>query len=208
MKLSACLIVRNEADALPRCLSALREHVFELVVVDTGSNDETPIIAEQMGANVVTLPWQDDFSAARNAALDEATGDWCLMVDADEIVQPSGWPLLDAFMADGAHAHGNMTIVSDTTEGRVHSAIRRLCRNDKTGWAQPATRAPSSSAAGSLSRLRMAGILGLAEQAFEAAPERCIERSIQLRSDGMKWLFVLRWARNAGTFCGWWFVRG
>lgn len=132
MKLSACLIVRNEADALPRCLSALREHVFEIVVVDTGSSDETPIIAEQMGANVVTLPWQDDFSLARNAALDEATGDWCLMVDADEIVQPSGWPLFDAFVADADHVHGNMTIVSDTAEGRVHSAIRRLCRNDKS----------------------------------------------------------------------------
>ncbi|HEX4462573.1 MAG TPA: glycosyltransferase [Polyangia bacterium] len=132
MKLSACLIVRNEADALPRCLSALREHVFEIVVVDTGSNDETPVIAEQMGANVVTLPWQDDFSVARNAALDEATGDWCLMVDADEVVQPSGWPLFDAFVADGSHAHGNITVVSDTAEGRVHSAIRRLCRNDKT----------------------------------------------------------------------------
>ncbi len=132
MKLSACLIVRNEADALPRALSALREHVFEIVVVDTGSSDETPIIAEQMGANVVTLPWQDDFSLARNAALDEATGDWCLMVDADEVVQPSGWPIVQAFIADAAHAHGNMTIVSDTAEGRVHSAIRRLCRNDKT----------------------------------------------------------------------------
>jgi glycosyltransferase involved in cell wall biosynthesis len=130
VKLSACLIVRNEADALPRVLSALREHAAEIVVVDTGSNDETPALAEQLGAKVVTMTWQDDFSLARNAALAAATGDWCLMVDADEVVQPSGWPLLEAFVADAQHAHGNMTIVSDTAEGRVHSAIRRLCRND------------------------------------------------------------------------------
>jgi glycosyltransferase involved in cell wall biosynthesis len=122
--------VRNEADALPRALTALREHVAEIVVVDTGSSDETPVLAEQMGAQVLSVVWQDDFSLARNAALAAATGDWCLMVDADEVVQPSGWPRLAELVAGGVHAHANMTIVSDTAEGRVHSSIRRLCRND------------------------------------------------------------------------------
>ncbi|HEY9721072.1 MAG TPA: glycosyltransferase, partial [Oscillatoriaceae cyanobacterium] len=84
VRLSACLIVKNEAEKLPRCLASLKDHVDEIVVVDTGSDDETVAIAESFGARVHHFAWCDDFSAARNAALEQATGDWILAIDADE----------------------------------------------------------------------------------------------------------------------------
>ena len=74
-KLSACLIVRNEAARLPRCLSSLSGVADELIVVDTGSTDDTVAIASGYKAKIVREAWQEDFSKARNAALAAATGD-------------------------------------------------------------------------------------------------------------------------------------
>ncbi|MDB5098549.1 MAG: glycosyl transferase [Cyanobacteria bacterium RYN_339] len=78
------MIVRNEARSLARCLASAKPWVDELVVVDTGSTDETVAIAEAAGAKVVHFPWCDDFSAARNASLEAASGTWALILDADE----------------------------------------------------------------------------------------------------------------------------
>ena len=84
MKISACYIVKNEAANLPRSLASLGDAWDELVVVDTGSTDETVAIATRAGARVLHYTWQDDFAAARNFALDHATGDWVIFLDADE----------------------------------------------------------------------------------------------------------------------------
>ncbi|MGF1503416.1 MAG: glycosyltransferase [Paracoccaceae bacterium] len=81
---SAALIVRNEERHLEACLASLAGFVDEIVVVDTGSRDGTLAIAEAYGAQIGHFPWIDDFSAARNAALDRATGRWILYIDADE----------------------------------------------------------------------------------------------------------------------------
>jgi tetratricopeptide (TPR) repeat protein len=83
-KLSLCLIARNEEDDLPRCLESVRQVADEIVVVDTGSTDNTVNIALSFDAKVVEVPWQDDFSIPRNRALEEASGDWILVLDADE----------------------------------------------------------------------------------------------------------------------------
>ena len=84
MRISACYIVRNEAAKLEKSLASLAGAVDEIIVVDTGSSDDTVKVAEAHGAHVFSFPWQDDFSAARNVSLDKATGDWILVVDADE----------------------------------------------------------------------------------------------------------------------------
>ena len=83
-KLSLCLITRNEEDDLHRCLDSVRQVADEIVVVDTGSTDNTVNIARSFDAKVVEMPWQDDFSIPRNRALEEASGDWILVLDADE----------------------------------------------------------------------------------------------------------------------------
>ncbi|WP_433296748.1 glycosyltransferase [Pseudonocardia sp. CA-142604] len=82
------MIVRNEAKFLGDCLRSLQSIADEVIVVDTGSTDETPAIAAAHGAVVRHFQWCDDFAAARNAALDAASGEWILYIDADEQLQP------------------------------------------------------------------------------------------------------------------------
>ncbi|HEY8491239.1 MAG TPA: glycosyltransferase [Dehalococcoidia bacterium] len=82
--ISLCMIVRNEEANLERCLASVRDVVDEMIVVDTGSTDGTVALAQRLGAKVHHVPWTHDFSAARNAALAHATGDWVLHLDADE----------------------------------------------------------------------------------------------------------------------------
>jgi tetratricopeptide (TPR) repeat protein len=85
--ISLTMIVRDEENDLPACLTSARPLVDEIVVVDTGSTDRTREIAREHGARVVAFAWIEDFAAARNAALDHATGDWVLWLDADEVLQ-------------------------------------------------------------------------------------------------------------------------
>jgi len=85
MSLSVCLIVKNEAEYLERCLESVK-WAEEIIVVDTGSTDETPSIAAKYG-QVYDYTWQNDFAAARNYALSKATQEWILSLDADEWVQ-------------------------------------------------------------------------------------------------------------------------
>src|SRR5580698_6967664 len=86
--LGASLIVRNEAAHLAACLESIRAVVDDIVVVDTGSDDESAAIAASYGARVFRYPWQNDFGAARNASLDCCRTDWILYIDADERLAP------------------------------------------------------------------------------------------------------------------------
>jgi tetratricopeptide (TPR) repeat protein len=96
-KVSAALIVRDEERFLPDCLATLAGVVDETVVVDTGSRDATRAIAVAAGAKTLDFPWNDDFAAARNAALDAASGEWILYIDADERLKgPPGLRLGEA----------------------------------------------------------------------------------------------------------------
>lgn len=82
--LSLCMIVKNEIHNLPRCLASVKPYVDEMIVVDTGSEDGTPEFAEEYGAKVSYFEWCNDFAAARNYAISQASGDWIFMPDADE----------------------------------------------------------------------------------------------------------------------------
>lgn len=84
LKISACYIVKNEAENLVKSIKSLKNQVNEIVVVDTGSTDNTIAVARKLGAKVYSFPWQDDFSKARNFALSKAKGDWLVLLDADE----------------------------------------------------------------------------------------------------------------------------
>lgn len=90
--ISLCMIVKNEARILGRCLDSVQGAVDEMVVVDTGSTDGTPDIARRYGARIVNEPWRDHFARARNAGLAHARGDWILFLDADEQLDPEDRP--------------------------------------------------------------------------------------------------------------------
>jgi glycosyltransferase involved in cell wall biosynthesis len=82
------MIVKNEEENLKKCiesLASLREEVStELIIVDTGSDDKTPLIAEKFADKFLRYEWNNDFSAARNVAVEAAEGEWYMTIDADE----------------------------------------------------------------------------------------------------------------------------
>jgi glycosyltransferase involved in cell wall biosynthesis len=102
MLVSAAIIVRDEAEHLGGCLASLQGLVDEIVVVDTGSSDNSVEIARRHGAVVSHEPWGGDFSTSRNRSLDLASGDWILYVDADERVRPGDHAAVRALLAGDA----------------------------------------------------------------------------------------------------------
>lgn len=99
-RLSLCMIARDEEHFLPECLQRVAPAVDEIVLVDTGSTDRTIEIAESFGARVLQRPWDDDFAAPRNCGIDAATGDWILVLDADEFLEADGVAALRAAIED------------------------------------------------------------------------------------------------------------
>ena len=83
---SLCMIARDSASTLKRSLASVRRWIDDIVVVDTGSVDETPQIAAGLGARVFSFPWCDDFSAARNESIRHACGEWIFWLDSDEFI--------------------------------------------------------------------------------------------------------------------------
>lgn len=100
MTVTACFVTRNHAHVLPRALYAVRDLATETVVVDTGSTDDTIAEAERARAKVLRFAWADDFSAACNAALDAATGEWVLWLNPDEVVDPTAVRVFAGLAAD------------------------------------------------------------------------------------------------------------
>lgn len=101
MRLSLCMIVKNEEEYLSRCLKSVQGVVDEIIVVDTGSSDRTVAIAESFGAKVYHFPWTGDFSAARNFSLEKAAGDWIIFLDADEELVAEDGPRLRELITSG-----------------------------------------------------------------------------------------------------------
>jgi glycosyltransferase involved in cell wall biosynthesis len=123
-KLSLAMIVKNEARCLARCLQSVRQIAGEMVIADTGSTDDTVKIAQGFGARVVRFTWIDDFAAARNFAVDETTGDWVLVLDADEWAGEALAAEIRQFI-NGQPAVGRLKIVSDFR--RNNQTFRSQC---------------------------------------------------------------------------------
>ena len=85
--LSLCMIVKDEEKFLPTCLESIKDHVDEIIIVDTGSTDRTVEVATKYNAKIYHHPWENSFSKARNYSLSYATCDWVLILDADEEVE-------------------------------------------------------------------------------------------------------------------------
>lgn len=85
---SLCMIVKDEEDSVLAAIESVRDLIDELIVVDTGSKDKTPLVALEAGAKIFTFNWTMNFSAARNFALQQASSTWVLVLDADEVLEP------------------------------------------------------------------------------------------------------------------------
>lgn len=86
--ISLCMIVKNEEDVLKRCLESIKDVVDEIVIVDTGSTDNTKRIAKEFTDKIYHFNWIDDFAKARNCSFSKATKDYILWLDADDVVLP------------------------------------------------------------------------------------------------------------------------
>ncbi len=133
LRLSLCMIVRDEQEMLPRCLAAVVDAVDEIVVVDTGSTDATIEIASSFGARVLEHEWTGSFAQARNVSFDAADGDWVLYLDADEVLVREDAPLLRALTGRTWReafylAETNHTGELDDGTAVTHNALR-LFRN-------------------------------------------------------------------------------
>jgi glycosyltransferase involved in cell wall biosynthesis len=107
------MIARDEARAIGRALASARPHVERMIVLDTGSADETAAIARAAGADVFAWRWTDDFAAARNAALAHSDADWNLILDADEWIEGGAEALgPDSLPAGGGGFLGEVCVKS------------------------------------------------------------------------------------------------
>ena len=98
MRISQCMIVKNEEKNIERALSWGKSLMWEQIVVDTGSTDRTVELAQKLGAQVYHFPWIDDFAAAKNYAIEQAQGEWIAFLDADDVWFPNKLERELAFM--------------------------------------------------------------------------------------------------------------
>ena len=127
--LSICLIVKNEERFLAQCLKSIQAVATQIVVVDTGSTDRTVEIAREFDAEVHSFQWCDDFAAARNAALEHATGDWILMLDADEELPLAQHKNLLADLGQNEALAVRLPLINQGLEAEGRNFVPRLFRN-------------------------------------------------------------------------------
>ncbi len=128
MKLSVCMIVKNEEALLGRCLESVRD-ADEIVVCDTGSEDRTIAIAKMYTAKVFTdYTWNDNFAEARNHALNKCTGDWIFIIDADEFLEVGGIDRIKKFIENTEHRVVDIPSQNDGDKS-VHWLPRLYVRN-------------------------------------------------------------------------------
>lgn len=131
--ISACYIVRNEADNLIRSLESFQGEADEVIVVDTGSTDATIAVAKAYDARVLSFPWIGDFSAARNFALEHALGEWILFLDADEYFTCETRGQLHRVLDKYSRANQLMIFLrnldTDTGEFLLDTYVPRIFRN-------------------------------------------------------------------------------
>ncbi len=104
MKLSVCLIVKNEEDVLARCLGCVQKFADEIIVVDTGSADATKQIASRFTDKVYDFKWQSDFALARNFSFSKASGDFIMWLDADDVIDKANIEKIVALKTRPFHA--------------------------------------------------------------------------------------------------------
>lgn len=117
--ISVCIIAKNEEKRIEKCLSSIKPYGFEIVVVDTGSTDRTKEIAGKYADKVLDFTWCDDFSAARNFSLREASNNWIFMLDCDEYIKSIDVDELNYFRKHLSGSVGSVSRENLVTENGV-----------------------------------------------------------------------------------------
>ncbi|MEQ9357515.1 tetratricopeptide repeat protein [Coleofasciculus chthonoplastes] len=129
MDLSLCMIVKNEEASLPQVLESVQPVVDEMVILDTGSSDRTVDIATDYGARVYHFQWCNDFSAARNHALQYVRGKWVLVLDADEVLTPKIVPEIQQAIKNDRNLVINLIRQEVGATQSPYSLVSRLFRH-------------------------------------------------------------------------------
>lgn len=141
-KISVCIIMKNESSHIEKCLKALIENGFgdnlpngEIVLVDTGSEDNSIKLAEKYINKVHTFEWVNDFSKAKNYAISLSSYDFVLIIDADEYMTDIDLTALDIFMTKNASEIGQIQRANETLEngikGIIHDKTERFFNKNK-----------------------------------------------------------------------------
>ena len=122
--ISVCIIAKNEEKNIERCLKSIYKHPFEIIVVDTGSTDNTKELAVGYADKVLDFPWAEDFSAARNFSIQQASHDWILVIDCDEWITKIDYNKLQKLIQLYPHAIGRLkrdNLCYDQNRQTLHS---------------------------------------------------------------------------------------
>ncbi|HEU20360.1 MAG TPA: glycosyltransferase [Deltaproteobacteria bacterium] len=131
--ISCCMIVKNEEAFLSQCLESVKGHVDEIIIVDTGSTDDTVRIAQRYTDKIYFHPWEGSFSKARNQALSYVTCDWVFQIDADEeLIEGSGPKLRRTVQAAGEADAILVNIISTYSNGTrmARHNLERIFKNN------------------------------------------------------------------------------
>lgn len=195
--ISLCMIVKDEAGSLQRCLNAVRDVVDEIIIVDTGSVDNTIEIARLHGAVVIRTEWNGDFSEARNLSLAAATKPWILVLDADEVwaqTPQMKTELMQLLATSRDDVWGYWIQVTSllgvSGEERVTDAVCRLFRND-----------PRIAFQGRIHEEIASSIMALAPQGvlhsgLEVIHYGYLEQAITAKNKGARNMQLIRFALN------------
>lgn len=131
--ISLCMICKNEEKTIGNALKSVKDIVDEIIVVDTGSTDNSIDIVKSYGGKVYKEEWNDDFSYIRNIALDKAKGEWILVLDCDEIINDTGKDRILKYIRDSKDYKGLNLRVASFINGKKRSIENsiRLFRNDE-----------------------------------------------------------------------------
>lgn len=133
--ISLCMIVRNEEKSLGRCLDGVKDIADEIIIVDTGSTDNTKEVAESYGAKIYDFEWIQDFGAARNYSFSKANSEYILWLDADDTIEEKDRELFKQLKATLSPDYQSVSMAYNLafdSEGKVISSLRRnrLVRRD------------------------------------------------------------------------------
>ncbi|MFD2629222.1 tetratricopeptide repeat-containing glycosyltransferase family 2 protein [Oceanobacillus kapialis] len=135
--LSVCIIMKNEESVIARCLESIKDVADEIIIVDTGSTDQSKEIARRYTDKLFDFEWVNDFSKARNFAATKATGDWIFVIDADEYVETEAFAKLRSKFIDTSLEQNIMAVqivsfVGENGKGTSLNYHERLYKNDGT----------------------------------------------------------------------------